>query len=180
MTDLTAGADEPAELERLRGRISALEGDHRRAFDQAQREADALFAQYQLSQLIASGGTPAELGRAVIVELVRLSGAAAGAIWLGETGRPELGLLATSGTFDDPMPERLADVADGRRLAAERPNIQLVVLGEEPPATLVALRLPADGGARRRRPASRPAGPPRAGRGVRRGAIARGLRAGAP
>ena len=146
MTDPTAGADEPAELERLRGRISALEGDHRRAFDQAQREADALFAQYQLSQLIASGGTPAELGRAVIVELVRLSGAAAGAIWLGETGRPELGLLATSGTFDDPMPERLADVVDGRRLAAEQPNIQLVVLGEEPPATLVALRLPADGG----------------------------------
>ena len=145
MTDPTAGADEPAELERLRGRISALEGDHRRAFDQAQREADALFAQYQLSQLIASGGSPAELGRAVIVELVRLSGAAAGAIWLGETGRPELGLLASSGTFDDPLPERLGGVADGRRLAARRPDLQLVVLGEEPPATVVALRLPADG-----------------------------------
>lgn len=146
MTDPTAGADEPVEIDRLRARIAALEGDHRRAFDQAQREADALFAQYQLSQLIASGGSPAELGRAVIVELVRLSGAAAGAIWLGETGRPELGLLASTGTFDDPLPERLTGVPDGRRLAGERPDLQLVVLGEEPPATLVALRLPADGG----------------------------------
>jgi signal transduction histidine kinase len=146
MTDQTAGGEAAAEVDRLRSRISALEGDHRRAFDQAQREADALFAQYQLSQLIASGGSPAELGRAVIVELVRLSGAAAGAIWLGETGRPELGLLALTGEFDDPLPDRLAAVADGRRMAAERPDLRLVVLGEEPPATLVALRLPVEGG----------------------------------
>jgi signal transduction histidine kinase len=134
---------DPTEVERLRSRIDALEGDHRRAFDQAQREADALFAQYQLSQLIASGGSPVELGRAVIVELVRLSGAGAGAIWLGETGRPSLGLLAVTGSFDEPLPDRLADVAEGRGLAAGRPDLQLVVLGEEPPATLLALRVPA-------------------------------------
>jgi len=146
MTDQGIGGDETEEVARLRARISALEGDHRRAFDQAQREADALFAQYQLSQLIASGGSPAELGRAVIVELVRLSGAAAGAIWLGETGRPELGLLASTGPFDDPLPDRLAGVADGRRMATERPDLQLVVLGEEPPATLLALRMPVEGG----------------------------------
>ncbi len=146
MTDQTAGGDETEEVARLRDRISALEGDHRRAFDQAQREADALFAQYQLSQLIASGGSPAELGRAVIVELVRLSGAAAGAIWLGETGRPELGLLASTGAFDEPLPDRLAGVAEGRRIAAERPDLELLVLGEEPPATLVALRMPVEGG----------------------------------
>ena len=145
MTDQAGEAEAAAEVTRLRGRISALEGDHRRAFDQAQREADALFAQYQLSQLIASGGSPAELGRAVIVELVRLSGADAGAIWLGETGRHELGLLASTGAFDEPLPERLAGVAAGRRMATERPDLQLVVLGEEPPATLVALRLPAEG-----------------------------------
>jgi signal transduction histidine kinase len=146
MTDPTVGSRETAEVDRLRARIAALEGDHRRAFDQAQREADALFAQYQLSQLIASGGTPAELGRAVIVELVRLSGAAAGAIWLGETGRPELGLLAATGAFEDPLPDRLAGVGEGRRIADERPDLRLVVLGEEPPATLVALRVPLEGG----------------------------------
>ena len=142
MTDQGGETEVAAEVARLRERISALEGDHRRAFDQAQREADALFAQYQLSQLIASGGSPAELGRAVIVELVRLSGADAGAIWLGETGRPELGLLAATGPFGDPLPDRLAGVADGRLMADERPDLQLVVLGEEPPATIVALRVP--------------------------------------
>lgn len=37
------------EAARLEARLAALEADYRRAFDQAQREADALFAQYQLS-----------------------------------------------------------------------------------------------------------------------------------
>ncbi len=131
------------EIDRLRARLHALESEHRRSFDQAQREADALFAQYQLSQLIASGGSPVELGRAVIVELVRLSGAAAGAVWLGETGRAELLLLAATGDFDRPLPERLADIADGRRLVSESGDLRLVVVGEEPPATLLALRVPA-------------------------------------
>ena len=40
----------------LLARIEALERESRRAFDEAQREADALFAQYQLSQMVASGG----------------------------------------------------------------------------------------------------------------------------
>ncbi len=145
MTDQSADSVESGESGRLRARIDALEDDHRRAFDQAQREADALFAQYQLSQLIASGGSPIELGRAVIVELVLLSAASAGAIWLGETGRPELALLAATGDFDAPPPERLADVAAGRRLAAESDDLRLVVLGEEPPATILALRVPAGG-----------------------------------
>ena len=50
------------EADRLRARIAQLEGERRRAFEDAQREADALFAQYQLSQLVASGGTVGELG----------------------------------------------------------------------------------------------------------------------
>jgi len=137
-------ASSPAdEVERLRARIATLEADHRRAFDQAQREADALFAQYQLSQLIASGGTPLELGRAVVAELVRLASADAGAIWLGEVGRPGLGLVATTGRFDPPIPERLADLGEGRQTLAQLEDIRLIVLGEEPPATLVALRTPA-------------------------------------
>ena len=139
MTEPEAGA----EVDRLRARVEELEGDHQHAFHQAQREADALFAQYQLSQLIASGGSPVELGRAVILELVRLSGASAGAIWLGETGRKELVLLAATGSFDEPLPERLDDVAEGRRVVSAAPDLRLVVLGEEPPATLLALRVPA-------------------------------------
>ncbi len=141
MTDPGADMADAGEVGRLRTRIDALEGDHRHAFDQAQREADALFAQYQLSQLIASGGSPVELGQAVIVELVRLSGASAGALWLGETGREELALIAATGVHDEPPPERLADVADARRITEER-GLHLVVLGEEPPATLLALAKP--------------------------------------
>jgi two-component system phosphate regulon sensor histidine kinase PhoR len=130
---------------RLRLRLAALEAEHRRAFDQAQHEADALFAQYQLSQLIASGGSPSELGGAIVNELVRLAGADSGAIWLGRVGDPGLDLLASAGDFDDAPPAQLADVAGGRRFVEERPDLRLVVLGEEPPATLLVLRVGATG-----------------------------------
>ena len=136
----TPGTDAP-----LEARLAALEADHRRAFDQAQREADALFAQYQLSQLIASGGSPSELAGAVVSELVRLAGADAGAIWLGRASGPGLDLLASTGDFDDAPPAQLADLTDGRRFVAERPDLRLVVLGEEPPATLLVLRLGSSG-----------------------------------
>lgn len=134
--------DETSDDVRLRARIAALEGEHRRAFDEAQREADALFAQYQLSQLLASGGSPIELGQAVVVELVRLAGAESGAIWLGETGSTHLALLASTGSFQQPLPERLAELGDARRLAAERRDLYVAVLGEESPATLLALGIP--------------------------------------
>jgi signal transduction histidine kinase len=132
------------ELDQLRTRLAALEREYRSAFDQAQREADALFAQYQLSQLVASGGSPAELGRAVIVELVRLAGADGGAIWLGETGRPGLGLIARTGEFAAELPADLADLAAARELAADRQDLRLVVLGEDVPASVVGLAVPTD------------------------------------
>lgn len=130
------------EAQRLEARITALEADHRRAFERAQREADALFAQYQLSQLVASGGTPAELGQAVVVELVRLAAAEAGAIWLGEAGRSGLSLLAASGSVADVLPERLEDLAVARRYVTDHPGLHLVVFGEEPPATALVLKVP--------------------------------------
>ena len=74
--------DDLDEADRLRARVAQLEGERQRAFEDAQREADALFAQYQLSQLVASGGTVAQLGAAVLLELVRLSGAAGAALYL--------------------------------------------------------------------------------------------------
>ena len=132
------------ERQRLKARIAALEDDHRRSFDEAQREADALFAQYQLSQLLASGGSPAALGQTVLVELVRLAGAEAGAIWLGAPARSQLDLLATTGQFRRRPPKRLADLAAGRRLAVQRPELQIAILGEEGPATLLALQVPLD------------------------------------
>ena len=46
----------------LLARIEALERESRRAFEDAQREADALFAQYQLSQLVASGWVAGRAG----------------------------------------------------------------------------------------------------------------------
>jgi PAS domain S-box-containing protein len=127
------------ELERLRRRVAQLEGDHRRAFEQAQREADALFAQYQLSQLIATAATPSELSRAVVVELVRLAGAESGALFLGETGRDELALIATTGPPDHRLPDRIKDVEAARALAMVDPARELVVLAGEPPATVLLL-----------------------------------------
>ena len=126
------------ELDQLRARVTGLEREHRRAFDDAQREADALFAQYQLSQLIASGGSPAQLGQAVVLELVRLADGEAGAIWLGETGGDTLALIATTGAFHPPLPTLVSGIAAVRALASD--GIRVVVLGEEPPATVLALR----------------------------------------
>ncbi len=72
-----------ADPDALLARIDALERERRRAFDDAQREADALFAQYQLSQLLASGGSLADLASAVLLELIRLADAGGGALWSG-------------------------------------------------------------------------------------------------
>ena len=82
----------------LVARIRDLERERRRSFDEAQREADALFAQYQLSQLLASGGTVAELASAVLSELVRLAGADAGALWLTAPGGDRLDRVAAVGS----------------------------------------------------------------------------------
>ena len=136
--------DDP-DARRLERRLASLESDHRRAFDQAQREADALFAQYQLSQLIASGGSPAELAGAVLVELTRLAGAAAGAIWLGEAGHDGLACVAVSGDLPPELPEVLDGVEAGRELISTHPDLQVIVLGDAPPAAVVALSAPPAG-----------------------------------
>jgi PAS domain S-box-containing protein len=123
-------------------RIAALERENRRAFEEAQREADALFAQYQLSQILASGGSPADLGRTVVLELTRLANADAGAMWLGESDEPGLGLVATTADLGElgDLPTRLASPDDVRLLAAERADLQIVVLAEDPPAAVLAFR----------------------------------------
>jgi PAS domain S-box-containing protein len=109
----------------LTARVEALERERRRSFVEAQREADALFAQYQLSQLIASGGSLDDLGAAVLSELVRLAGAAAGALWLGAPGGDRLDRVADVG----------AATSGGRH----------VVLSDDPPQTVLVV-WPPEGG----------------------------------
>lgn len=123
-------------------RIAALEEERRRAFEDAQREADGLFAQYQLSQLLASGGTLDELAGAVTLELLRLADAGGGALWLGAPDGDRLVLAASAG--DPPpgggtAPAGLDDVEAGRAWAAGHPEVRAVVLSDGPPRTLVGL-----------------------------------------
>jgi len=111
----------PADDDRavLLERIDALERERRRSFEEAQREADALFAQYQLSQLIASGGSLSELAAAILAELVRLAGAAAGSLWLGAPSGDRFDRVAAVGSA----------TTGGRALA----------LSDDPPATVLVV-----------------------------------------
>ncbi len=133
--DVRAAAVEEVVL--LRNRIDRLEAESRRAFGDAQREADALFAQYQLSQLLASGGSLGELATAVVVELVRLSGGEAGAIWLGEHGSAVLTRAASVGPETDARsPVQLEGLDAARSWSASDPRCTGLVLDEEPPTFL--------------------------------------------
>ncbi len=110
----------------LEGRVRDLEAERRRVFEDAQREADAVFAQYQLSQLLAAGGRVDEIAAAVLAEVARASGAAGAALWLGSPGAPSLALVATfPGDPEGPVgpgwaavPRRFADAAAAVQWAA--------------------------------------------------------------
>ena len=125
----------------LLARVAALERESRRAFDDAQHEADALFAQYQLSQMVASGA-PRELGRSVTLEVVRLAGVDNGALWLGGPDGPEMTLLASVGDRSvgvAPVPTVLATSDEGRRWCQALPGGRAVSLSEEAPGILLGL-----------------------------------------
>jgi signal transduction histidine kinase len=128
-----------ADRARLEARIASLEDEARRAFEDAQREADALFAQYQLSQLVASGGSLADLASAVLLELTRLAAGDEGGIWLGDRPGGPLELAATVGSIDA-LPTRLDDPVAARAWAAERHDLRVVVLADDPSPMLVAIR----------------------------------------
>ncbi len=81
-----------------RARVAALEAERRRVFEDAQREADTMFAQYQLSQLLAAGDTLEDLAPAILAEIAAASGAAAAALWLAEPNEASLALVAAIGT----------------------------------------------------------------------------------
>lgn len=111
--------EEAERLAALEARVRELEAERRRVFEDAQREADAVFAQYQLSQLLAAGGRVEEIAAAVLAEVARASGAAGAALWLASPAGRSLALVATfPGDPDGPVgrgwatvPRRFADAA---------------------------------------------------------------------
>jgi two-component system phosphate regulon sensor histidine kinase PhoR len=127
----------------LLARIEALERESRAAFEGAQREADALFAQYQLSQLVASGGSVAELARSVALEVVRLGAVDGGALWLGGADDVGLVLAAAVGTSAElpasPPPSTLSDLAGGRQWCAGLPGGRVAVVSDDIPAILLCV-----------------------------------------
>ena len=134
------------EADRLRARVAQLEGERRRAFEDAQREADALFAQYQLSQLVASGGSVAQLGAAVLLELVRLAGAAGAALFLQSVSGVGLDRIGSEGSAPtaDGAPQRLEDLDAGRAWVGEIRGGRAIALSESEPAMLLAVWPPPD------------------------------------
>jgi signal transduction histidine kinase len=70
-----------------------FDADRWRILEDAQREADTMFAQYQLSQLLASGDSLETMAAAVLEELVRNTDAAAGAVWLSQPDGKSMSLV---------------------------------------------------------------------------------------
>ena len=112
-------------------RLLALERENRRIFDDAQREADALFAQYQLSQLLASTTSLTELADAVVVEVTRLCDARAAALWLRAPGASELRRAASTEGGEDVGPERFVDEAAAQTWCREHGRSTLVLSDAE-------------------------------------------------
>jgi PAS domain S-box-containing protein len=128
------------DLSDLLARIDVLERERRRTFDEAQREADALFAQYQLSQLIAAGGSLPELAAAVLVELLRLADAAEGALWIGSPEGGSIELVATLGGSNAvDVPTGFEDVEAVRTWGIDQPDARVMVLSGDPSQTILAI-----------------------------------------
>jgi two-component system phosphate regulon sensor histidine kinase PhoR len=116
-------------------RIERLERELRQAFEEAQREADAMFAQYQLSQLLASGGRLTELCQAVVAEIVRLCAAAAGGLWLAEPGGRLFRLASASPGA--PLPDSAGPFT--RDELMHLVDAVVVTLGDEPADGIIGL-----------------------------------------
>jgi signal transduction histidine kinase len=142
------------DIEALAARIAFLERERRAVFEDAQREADAVFAQYQLSQLLASGEALEPLATAVLMEISRSTGASGGSLWLREPTGRRLALVAAVGDDLPDLPgfERLAQAErwvarlgwPGVALEVTRePGERVEMEGE--PIGYLAIRPPIDG-----------------------------------
>ncbi len=76
------------------GMAALTEAELRTSLEEAQRQADTVFAQYQLSQLLALGDDVALMAGSVIGELVRATDAVDGAMWLATPDEDDLRLVA--------------------------------------------------------------------------------------
>jgi PAS domain S-box-containing protein len=123
----------------LQERIAALERELQRAYDEAQREADAMFAQYQLSQLLAAGGRRADLATSVVAEIVRLCGAAAGGLWFREPGGPLFRPAAATEAAPEARQDGTPLTQEAVCAAAAATGAVCLPLGDEPPDGLLAL-----------------------------------------
>jgi signal transduction histidine kinase len=131
----------------LVARVAALERENRRIFEEAQREADAMFAQYQLSQLLASGSQARGLADAMCTELVRLTGAETGLLWLAapDGGGFRLAARSESGAADRETSAEGGEPAwavDGEALrgwAARRAGAFVLTLADDLPAAVICL-----------------------------------------
>lgn len=108
-------------------------------FEDAQRDADTVFAQYQLSQLLALGGELRAMAASVVTELVRVTDAVAGALWLsppGDRSLSRVALEATDAAHDDPsgdgrgMPPGRFDAVDEALAWARAAGWRAVTLDE--------------------------------------------------
>jgi two-component system, OmpR family, phosphate regulon sensor histidine kinase PhoR len=127
------------QVSRAEMRVRALEDEIARITEDTQREADGLFAQYQLSELLASGGSLPDLAAAVATEIARLARASRVAIWLAEPGRAELRLSTVVGIDRGAVPDRLATVEAVTQWADRVGSTTAVILAEDRPVGVVAV-----------------------------------------
>jgi signal transduction histidine kinase len=131
----------------LVARVGALERENRRIFEEAQREADAMFAQYQLSQLLASGSQARGLADAMCTEIVRLTGAEMGLLWLAAPNGHGFRLAARSeAVAADPEmsaeggePAWAVDEKALRAWAARQAGAFVLTLADDRPAAVICL-----------------------------------------
>ncbi|HSS35570.1 MAG TPA: ATP-binding protein, partial [Patescibacteria group bacterium] len=126
-------------LDEAAARIAALETELGRINEEARREADAMFAQYQLSQVLASGGDPGALADAVSSELVRLCGAESVALWLSRPGGTAFDLAGLAGPRPTRAPDRFESTADAEDWGRSGPGSLVVVLVESRPIGIVGV-----------------------------------------
>jgi signal transduction histidine kinase len=120
-------------------RIAALEAELARVNEEARREADAMFAQYQLSQVLASGDDPSALADAVCVELVRLCRAETVGLWLSGPAGLSFELAGHAGPRPSSMPDRFAGRAEAEAWAAAQAGALTVILVEGRPTGVVGV-----------------------------------------
>ncbi len=106
-------------LEQLETRVRELEDERLRIFSDAQREADTVFAQYQMSQLLAAGGTVEEIAPAILAEVARAADASDAVLWLARPGSRTIDLVATFGADPDPDAGALQETYPGSFVDAD-------------------------------------------------------------